>query len=383
MRPVMPRRCRLKPALAAAALLLSGSPLGAAMKVGVNTHFEQGWPLAAFARVAESGAQGIRDGVIWGKVEKVPGRYDFTPRNSGHVDVACRKSVPVLLVVGPRNNLYDGGQAVASPAGQRALARYIGALVDRFPCVIAVEIGNEINTASSKWPGQAAKPAMYVSMLRAIRQELNGHKRKVALVGGSSLGVAPDFHARLFNAGELPLIDAVAVHPYTNQPERISGALDQLRTAMQKHGQVKPVWATEFGNYYKTPEAAPPHALKVFTLMSAAGVQYAWWYALLDEPWYPNMGLYRAAGPKPALATYRTVVQKLLPAGNARRLPSDDPSRFVYRFGNGPYVLWGRGPLHLPAGARVFDASGRAVPAPAALGPDPIIVVTPLGRLRP
>ena len=356
-------------------------PSQAAMNLGVNTHFDQGWPTTAYAKVIESGARAVRDTVTWGKVELQPGRFTFTAKNSGYVDLACSRSIPVLLMLAPRNNLYDGGMAVFSPAGQRALGHYVGALVDRFPCVVGIEIGNEINTASRKWPGPAEKPAMYVAMLKAVREELDRRPRRIALVGGCSIGVAADFHERLFSAGELPLIDAVALHPYINNPELLPEQFARLRRAMELHGRIRPVWATEFGNYYKTPADAPPHALKVITVMSATGmVERAFWYALLDEPWYPNMGLYNAAGPKPALATFRLAVRQLLAAGDAHRLPTKSPAVHLYRFGQGPFVIWGPArPLRLPAGARVFDAEGRAIAPPSQLGPAPIVVQSPGG----
>lgn len=367
--------------LAAAALLLgAASPSSSALILGVNVHFEQGWPLAAYAKVEESGARAIRETVTWGKVEVSPGRYDFTARNSRHIDVACARSIPVLIDILPRNKLYDGGMAVFSPTGQRALGRYVGALVDRFPCVIGIEVGNEINTASANWPSRANKPAMYVSMLRAVRTELDRGTRRVALVGGSSIGVDVPFHERLFAAGELPLIDAVAVHPYIDNPDRLPDQFARLRQAMVLHGSVKPVWATEFGNYYKTPEAAPPHAIKLMTVMSASGIAQAYWYALLDEPWYPNMGLYGAAGAKPALLTFQLVIRQLLSAGDAQRIPTLDPALRVYRFGQGPYVIWGAGrPIRLPANVSVFDPTGRSIAAPTVLGADPIVVKAPAG----
>ncbi|OYX09203.1 MAG: hypothetical protein B7Z08_06255 [Sphingomonadales bacterium 32-68-7] len=344
------------------------------MEVGVNTHFEQGWPRANFGKVEVSRARGIREVVTWGKVEQQPGEYAFTEGNSGFIDEACSRSIPVLLVAGPRNKLYDGGLAAHSPTGQRAFARYVGALIDRFPCIFAVEVGNEINTASHKWPPRADKPAMYVSMLRAVRQEIDARARPVALVGGSSLGVAVDFHERLFAAGELPLIDAVAVHPYSKKPELMIRQFERLEQAMAEHGAVKPIWATEFGLWYPTPEDAPPHALKIISVMSAAGVERAFWYALLDEPWYPNMGLYAGMTPKPALATFQFAQTHLLPAGRARRIDSGGAKSFVYRYGEGRYVMWGDGErIQLPPGTQAFDAQGRRIAAPAALDFAPIV----------
>lgn len=367
-------------AAAIVAALVAGQLTPGSMQLGVNTHFDQGWPRSAFARVEASSAQSIRDTVTWGKTELERGQYRFTDRNSGYVATACERNVPVLLVIAPRNDLYDGGMAVFSPGGQQALGRYVGALVDRFPCVMAIEIGNEINTASAKWPSSADKPAMYVAMLRAVRVELDKRPRRVALLGGSSIGVSVEFHKRLFAAGELAVIDGVAVHPYIDNPDLLPGQLDRLKRAMITYGGLKPIWATEFGNYYQTPAAAPPHALKVMTVMSAAGVHHAHWYALLDEPWYPNMGLYAAQVPKPALATFQLTVRTLLAAGNARRQVTPISTARVYRFGDGAYVMWGSGtPLHLPAGARVLDAMGRAIETPRVLGSQPIIVIAPAG----
>jgi len=364
--------------IAAAALvaaLFAADAAPPAMQLGVNTHFDQNWPRTALTKVAEASAPSIRDTVTWGKAEVQPGIYRFTDANSGYVDSACQQGLQVLLMIAPRNDLYDAGMAVFSPAGQRALGQYIGALVDRFPCVTAIEVGNEINTASTKWPLPAAKPAMYVSMLRAVRAELNTRSRRVALLGGSSIGVSVPFHKRLFAAGELAVIDGVAVHPYIDNPDLLPGQLARLQQAMLAFGVSKPIWATEFGNYYKTPDAAPPHALKVITVMSAAGIDHAFWYALLDEPWFPNMGLFTATGPKPALATFQLAVRTLLAAGNARALPSADLTAHVYRYGQGSYVMWGNGtPIHYPAGARAFDAAGRTIALPPVLTPQPIVV---------
>lgn len=361
--------------VAVAAAMLAAEPSARAMQLGVNTHFDQNWPRKAFSKVTDASAASIRETVTWGKVEKSAGQYQFTDQNSGYVDIACRRGLKVLLMIAPRNALYDRGMAVFSPLGQRALGRYVGALVDRFPCVVAIEIGNEINTASRKWPSSADKPAMYVAMLKAVRTQLDTRSRRVALLGGSSIGVSVEFHKRLFAAGELAVIDGVAIHPYTDNPDLLPAQLGRLNQAMLAFGVAKPIWATEFGNYYKTPDAAPPHALKVITVMSAAGVEHAFWYALLDQPWFPNMGLFTSTGPKPALATFQLAVRTLLAAGNARALKVADPTARVYRYGQGGYVMWGQGTrIRYPNGARAFDAMGREIALPPVLTSEPVVV---------
>lgn len=356
---------------------LAAFPTPAAMRIGVNTHFEQGWPRATFGKVSESGADGIRDVVMWDKIERQPGIYDFTEKNSGYVAYACAHSISVLVMVPPRNRRYENGMVPTTDAGRKAFANYIGALVKRFPCVNGVEIGNEINTKSPKWPPPPRKFPAYVALLKEVRRVLDSQKSRVALVGGSSITVDIAFHERMFAAGELYVIDAVAVHPYIATPELLIGQLDRLKQAMARYGKVKPIWCTEFGYYYKTPQAAPPHALKVITMMSAAHVDRAYWYALLDEPWYPNMGLYADDAPKPAFSTFSFAVRHLLSAGDARRIDTGDPLTFVYQFGRGPYVMWGTGRrVTLPPGTQAFDAEGHEIAAPTTLGRAPVIVKT-------
>lgn len=351
------------------------------MRLGVNTHFDQGWPLIALEDATAARAQGIRDTISWGKVESTPGVYDFTAANSGYVNHACAANMPVLLTLTPRNKAYDGGETVWSPEGRRAFAVFAAEVVRRFPCVTALEIGNEINGHSLKGRMTAQMPQSYVAIVKAVHEAVKPAHPRIRLLSGSSLSVATGFFERLFGAGLLPLVDGVVVHPYLTVPERLPGQIGRLRQAMARHGAEKPVWASEFGYYYATPEAAPPHALKLVTLLSAAGVEEAHWYALRDEPYYPNMGLFKGRAPKPALAMFHAAQTRLLPAGDARRQDAGgDPLSFVYRFGNGPYVVWGAGrAIRWTGAAQAWDARGRAIALPDRLGEEPVIVDAPGG----
>ena len=360
--------------LAILATLASGAA-DATMRLGVNTHFEQGWPLKALDQMAESGAKGIRESISWGKIEKSPGQYAFDARNSGYLDTICKRAMPVLLMVPMRNKIYDGGGPLTSPGAQAAYGRFVRTVVDRFPCIDAIEVGNEINAISPKFRDGGDKAELYVGLLREVRGALDGGRRRVALVGGSSLMVANGFLGKLIDAGMLPLVDAVAVHPYVDSPEALPAQIARLRSAMAGAGGVKPIWATEFSLYYKTPDAAPPHGYKMMAILSAAGIAQADWYALLDEPWYPNMGLFAGGNPKPALQMFRRTARDLLAGGDAVRVDAGDPLTFIYRFGNGASVMWASGrPIRFAGGATIHDAWGHLISSPAMLGPDPVIV---------
>lgn len=364
-----------------ASVLLLCPPASGAMRLGVNTHFDQGWPLTSLEDVATARAHGIRDTISWGKVERTPGVYDFTGANSGYVDHACTNNVPVLLTLTPRNKVYDGGETIYSPQARRAFAAFAEAVAARFPCVTALEIGNEINGHALKGRMTARMPQSYIEIVRAVHDAVKPKHPRIRLLSGSSLSVATGFYDRLFGAGLLPLVDGVVVHPYLTVPEQLPVQIARLRLAMARHGAEKPVWASEFGYYYATPDAAPPHALKLITLLSAAGVEEAHWYALRDEPYYPNMGLFKGRTPKPALDMFRLAHTRLLAAGDARRQEiSGDPLSFVYRFGEGPYVVWGAGrAVRWIGSARAWDARGRTIALPDRLGDEPVIVDAPGG----
>jgi hypothetical protein len=334
------RVARLSLLLPAMAVL--ATPAEGAMHLGVNTHFDQGWPIVALDEAESARAQSIRDTISWGKVEQAPGDYDFTAANSGYVARACAAHMPVLLILTPRNKRYDNGETVFSPLGRRAFAAFAVEIAKRFPCVTGFEIGNEINGHALKGRMVQQMPGSYVAIVREVRAALTGQHAKVKLLSGSSLSVATGFFDRLFGAGLLPLVDGVVIHPYVAVPEQLPGQIARLRSAMARHGGVKPIWASEFGFYYETPEDAPPHALKMITLLSAAGIEEAHWYALRDEKWFPNMGLFANGRGKPALDSFRLAAQ-LLASGEARRIDAGDPLTFIYRYGNGPYVMWGGG----------------------------------------
>ena len=359
-----------------AMMLAWAKPSAATMQLGVNTHFDQGWPVTWLDRVGDVDAQGIRDVLSWAKIERVPGRYDFALPTSRYADAVCARKLPMLVMVDPRNPLYDGGRTVTSARGRAAFGAYVGALAARYPCIAGFEVGNEINGHGITGSALADIPANYITILRAVRQALAAQKSTAKLLGGSTNTIATGFLERLFAAGMLPLVDGVVVHPYHGVPEQLPLEFERLTAAMQRHGGAKPIWASEFGLYYASPDAAPPHALKTITVMSAAGVLRADWYALADEPWFRNMGLYRGDVPKPAGDTFRFAVQ-LLASGDAKRIDGGDPLTFIYRFGTGRLVMWGADrPISFDAGTAVSNARGRSIATPSTLTSDPIVVAS-------
>lgn len=345
---------------------------------GVTTHFSQGWPPRLMAEAAPLGAGMIRDSLHWAQVETVPGQYSFTPGNSGHIEAACAAGMKVLLGIEPRNKIYDGGVSVYTPPAQDAFARYLAAIAARYRgCVTAIEVANEINGANNvTGPAATTRVAWYLALLKAIHARVKPVNPELLIVGGSTNTIATGFQERLFAAGALDYIDAVAVHPYRNDPEGVDREITRLYAAMARHGPVKPIWATEFSRDFARPADAAPFLLKMLMLLQSAGAQKQLWYAMIDQKWFPTMGLLTAnGGDKPAGKAFSFATHRLAPLGPARRIDHGDPTLFHFRIGNRFDVVWGT-PRSLAAvgAAGAFRADGNSIPVPVEVREDPVAI---------
>ncbi len=349
---------------------------------GVTTHFSQGWPPRLLPVARDLGAGVIRDSVHWPAVETVRGRHDFTPANSGHVDRACAGGTKVLLGLEPRNPLYDGRQTAFSAAGRAGFAAYVQAVAARWPgCVIAVEVGNEINGERGIiGPAAADRIAAHVALLRTVRGAVKPDHPGLALLGGSTNTIATGFLAQLFRAGMLDLVDGIAIHPYRDEPEGVEREIARLCAAMRAAGGEKPIWATEFSRDFARAEDAAPFYLKMRALMEGAGVQAHLWYALADQPHFPTMGLVRFDGSaKPAARAFAFAQNVLAPAGPAVRIDHGDPALYHFAFGPDVHVVWGAQRALVTGAAeglvRFFRADSSAVTDPGEVGEAPLVIV--------
>ncbi|MBA3053482.1 MAG: hypothetical protein FP826_00775, partial [Sphingomonadales bacterium] len=348
------------------------------MRTGVTTHFSQGWPPRLLPAAAALGTVTIRDSLHWAAAEAAPGRIAFTEANSGHITRACAMGMTVLLGLEPRNPSYDGGMTAWSPRARSAFARYVLAIADRWPnCVVAIEIGNEINGRGNvTGPAAQDRIASHVALLKAVHAAVKPRHPGLVLLGGSTNTIATGFLTRLIRAGALDHVDGLAVHPYREQPEGTAWEIARLRAAMARAGAVKPIWATEFSREFPDPAAAAPWYLKMIALLEGAGVADHFWYALADQSFFPTMGLLTRDGtPKPAAAAYRFATRTLAPRGAAQRIDHGDPALFHFRFGADAHVIWGaRRSLAVSGPADAFAADGSPLALPAEVSDTPVVI---------
>lgn len=359
-------------------------PARPTMTLGVQTHFAQDWPATRLGLARSAGAPLLRDSVPWARVETVAGHHDLTDERIAPLDKACREGARLLLVAVPLNPLHDGGGALRTAAARRAFADYLLALHGHFgSCLAAIEIGNEINAANSRQiyreeESGGAPLVAYVETVRTARAAFRERGLETRILGGSSNMIATGFLEQLFARGLLEAADGIAVHPYRSQADNLDVELANLGAAMRRHGRPLPVWASEFSDNFPAEEMAAPHLVKAATLLAAARVEAAVWYALVDQKWFRNMGLYSAQGEaKPALGAFRLTGRELLARGNPVRIDVGDPNVRLYRFGADGWVAWGAsGTLTFGPGARLLDAGGRSIDGPlVTLGDEPVVAL--------
>ncbi|WP_298194858.1 hypothetical protein [Novosphingobium sp.] len=341
------------------------------MVLGVQTHFSQGWPASSLALAQQVGAPMLRDSLPWAATEKVRGSYDLGSPGAQALASACAAGQRLLLTAVPANPLYDGGGWVSSAAGNAAFASYLAALADRFgPCLAAIEVGNELNGSGTLvYPAGVNRAAAYVATLKAVRARIGG---RVAILGGSTNMIGTGFLRTLFAAGILAEVDGIAVHPYRLRGEGLDVELAQLNSAMDAAGRRVPIWASEFSVDTRDLPGAAGELIKQTTMLAAAGAAQASWYALIDQRWFPNMGLFAGTAPKPQAAAFR-MMQQLLARGRPQRLDLGDPLLFAYRFGTDTTVVWGAPRSLMVEGGTVSDASGAPVPL-AGVGESPVVI---------
>jgi len=176
----------------------------------------------------------------------------------------------------------------------------------------------------------------------------------------------------------LPLVDAIVIHPYRSKAHSVDKEIENLKDVMASYGTPVPIWATEFSHDIPDADEAAGEEIKMVTLLGASGVQRASWYALLDQPAFPTMGLYASTTLKPQGRAYRFAQDNLVPYGRATRLVFADPLFNAWQFGSNRIVVWGS-PREITLGGtpQVYTSQGVVLPSSSkiTIGYNPVIIV--------
>ncbi len=315
--------------------------------LGAQTHFSQGWSLSLLDAAHTLGAGAIRDSLPWHAIETVAGRYDFSVPQAAWLDQALERGLFVTLTFANANILYDKGFTVHSDAGREAFANFVVASLKRYPGVGAVEIGNEYNsnsfvTGPIAGAGASYRDDYYAKLVAAVDTALTEAGIHVELVGGATHSIPVDYFADLKALGTLDILDTLSIHPYTTPPEQFADQIAVLRDVV---GGDLDIRVTEFGGDFVSLEDAPAYFAKMLSVMGAAGIESASWYALARqwnsgtrsmEPPLPQerpFGFWRACWPRPirSRVSPRMISRISIPSAATRRWSGERRGRLRLR----------------------------------------------------
>ena len=350
------------------------------MDFGTQTHFSQGWSLDLLERLRDLGGKSFRDALPWESVELAPGKYHF--KNGGDQYIARAKDIGLspLLVFADTNQFYDEGQTPYTDEGRRAFANYVVETLRVYaPDIRMIEVGNEFNASNFiSGPFTEDSTHYFALLLEEVYEQVKALFPDTVILCTGAHSVPIGYFRELFKKGALKYCDALSIHPYRSYPEHVDEEISRLRSLMGEFGGEKPIYVTEFSKWFDDSAEAPVFMLKMISLLGDAGVAGAYWYALVDEQWWPNMGLIDSAGnEKPAAAAYRLIQNTLLPLGRpvSRSQLSLD---HIYEFGDSQkaFVAWGaEATLDVKGTAKFFNAMGEEIAPVSMLSDDPVVIL--------
>lgn len=349
------------------------------MKLGATTRFSQNEPLKFIPFAEQVGVELVRDGVNWNKIEPKAGKYVFDGDNIVYPDALADADVDLILLFGKPLAHVDGGNTPYSNAGRKAFAEFVSAVLDRFPNVQKIEIGNEFNgnnfvTGPVKSAGYDERADYYVKLLKAVDDKLEKTHPDVEIIGGATHSVPVGYLRDTFELGALQYSDGIAVHPYTSTPEHVGDHLALLKDAMGSNQQ--PIYVTEFSQAFSSNTDAANYLVKMSAALAAGGVEAATWFTLRENNYWPNRELIDKAGaPTPAGEAF-SFMQDVLSRGSAKDITPEDGLARVVSFGSKAMVLWGEErDIQLQNGAKAYSARGELLKGTVSLDPDEPIVV--------
>lgn len=329
-------------------------------------------PVDEARQLREAGFRIVRLDLVWERIERNPGRYDF-----GHmdalVDALRHESLRPMFVLIYSNVLYaprvevDLGKGrietrTSAPRGvpaRAAYARFAAAAVDRYAHLQPIwEIWNEPDRAGF-WPPVVDAESYAMLALEACRAMRERDRTAVIVAPGAADAPtpkvrSPKFIETLVDRDRQGCLDGISVHPYVfvDQLERTPAVWDDMRALIAERRKLvgapgskvpEPV-SSEWGlSTYReglTNDTQAAYLVKVALLNLSRAVRLSVWYDWRDDgddPHNPEhrYGLLTRSGQrKPALEAMKTMTRTLDGATFACSLtaavPRPDATQLVF-----------------------------------------------------
>ncbi|MFN3209547.1 MAG: hypothetical protein ACE369_11215 [Roseovarius sp.] len=317
----------------------------------------------------------FRDEVIWNHVAQSDGQLKFASMREAYPGDLADLGAELLLLAYSGHPEWEEGHVPQKAEGQAAFARYQAQILERFPDISVIEIGNEFNSWEfaelEGWPPDlAARAQAYVDLLAATADAVRAVRPGIEILGGAAHSVPVAWAEAVVAAGGLDHMDAFVLHPYTTRPEMMARQIEVLR---QVPGLSEiPIAITEFGTTQEG--AAPGYLIRMYCQMSLGGVTRAIWYPFSPRgdglvPLVAEDGMPTETGQ--AFALIRAHLE-----GEAVSDVAPDAFTYACKYGDSALVIWGAPrDVSLAAGLRAMTSRGGSTDAPLRLSRDEALLI--------
>lgn len=302
----------------------------------------------------------FRDAVYWDDTDQ-GGRFVFTAANTRYPDHLARWGAGLSLTVNNGHPDYDAGATPTSPEAVAQFGRHAAQMVQRFPNIHSVEVGNEFNSANFvsgplRSAGLNARAKAYAALLASVHSQVKAIRPEVRILGGGVHSIPTGHLAAQMAQGAGVHMDAVVLHPYDTPLEILRRQIEVMRRIPELARM--PVEITEFGS--QDPDRAASYLLQSYCQMALSGVTRAAWYPLNPRgdgyvPLFASQTERTSAGDAYLFATKHL-------QGKPVQAYRPDPFTYGCLFGDETLILWGapRDLRVVRMGVQVTDAAGRA-----------------------
>lgn len=292
-------------------LCLFFSNLSNAFEIGVATHFTRypEKPSYYIGLIKEQSFTSFRDGFSWSSIEKEPGKFEISQRNSA-LDNMYRNDNSYIIknsmfVLAYGNEIYTGTGYPSSREEVDKFVEYVAWVVNRYKGKIKYyEIWNEwfLGAGMSK-KQKIPSDAVFLYLVQQTAKKIKSIDPNAIVITGSVNPIHEDeakWMQGLIRNGLGTYVDGISIHPYSfserdrslRKPivniEKIDLFEEELRNIA---GKEVPLYITEMG-FPSSPyvpggvtiDKASDYVLQ-YTLLARSRefIKGIWWYDLIDD----------------------------------------------------------------------------------------------------